>query len=65
VAEGVYEEVTDAIERQSALGLLATAEPAVLPATAEAPGVVFRLRLISKSGQFARRGSSGRSSEKG
>jgi nitroimidazol reductase NimA-like FMN-containing flavoprotein (pyridoxamine 5'-phosphate oxidase superfamily) len=57
VAEGVYEEVSDVTERQAALALLSTVEPAILPATPEAPGIVFRLRLTEKSGRFARRES--------
>jgi nitroimidazol reductase NimA-like FMN-containing flavoprotein (pyridoxamine 5'-phosphate oxidase superfamily) len=65
VAEGVYEEVTDAAERRAALGLLAAAEPATLPTAAAAPGVVFRLRLIDKTGRFARHESSDRSGERG
>lgn len=51
VAEGVYEEVRDAVERRVALALLAAAAPVVLPATADASGVVFRLRLTAKAGR--------------
>jgi uncharacterized protein len=55
VAEGRFEELTDPAERRAALGLLATAEPAVLPAAAGAAGVVFRLRLTAKTGRFVAR----------
>jgi nitroimidazol reductase NimA-like FMN-containing flavoprotein (pyridoxamine 5'-phosphate oxidase superfamily) len=65
VAEGVCEEVVDATERQAALALLSTAEPAILPTTPEAPGIVFRLRLTEKSGRFARRGARGPSGGRG
>jgi nitroimidazol reductase NimA-like FMN-containing flavoprotein (pyridoxamine 5'-phosphate oxidase superfamily) len=55
VAEGIYEEVTDAIERRAALGLLAAAEPVTVPPSS-APSVVFRLRLTEKTGRFTRQG---------
>jgi nitroimidazol reductase NimA-like FMN-containing flavoprotein (pyridoxamine 5'-phosphate oxidase superfamily) len=52
VAEGVYEELRDPLERRLALHLLAKATPAATPPTTTATGVVFRLRLTEKSGRF-------------
>jgi nitroimidazol reductase NimA-like FMN-containing flavoprotein (pyridoxamine 5'-phosphate oxidase superfamily) len=52
VAEGVYEELRDPLERRLALHLLAKAAPVVLPPTDAATDVVFRLRLTEKSGRF-------------
>jgi len=58
VAEGVGEEVADPAERRVALGLLALADPMVLPA--ESAGVVVRLRLTAKSGRRVAAGAWGR-----
>lgn len=55
VADGSYEEVTDSAERGTALRLLAAAEPAIVSAAEDAPGVVFRLKLTAKSGRFVSR----------
>jgi nitroimidazol reductase NimA-like FMN-containing flavoprotein (pyridoxamine 5'-phosphate oxidase superfamily) len=53
VAEGVYEELTDAAERQAVHRLLHGLAPAALPAAV--PGVLFRLRLSEKTGRYVRR----------
>ena len=53
VAEGVFEELTEAAEQQAALARLAGAAPDASRATAG--GVVFRLRLTEKSGRAVRR----------
>ena len=55
VADGRYEEVTEPAERGAALRLLAAAEPTVVSAADDAPGVVFRLRLTAKTGRFVGR----------
>ncbi len=57
VAEGVYEELTDAYRRRAALALLNGHGPGPVPRVTDASSrlVVFRLRLTDKSGRFERR----------
>lgn len=52
VAEGVFEELTEHEERQTALRLLERAKPVVVPPRKEIADVVFRLRLTTKTGRF-------------
>jgi uncharacterized protein len=55
VAEGVYEELHDEVERRTALRLMAGTTPTVAPAGDVPSGVVFRIRLTEKSGRFVLR----------
>ena len=55
VAEGRFEEVTDAMARRAALDLLAGADPVVLADEASVAGVAYRLRLTTKAGRWVRR----------
>jgi nitroimidazol reductase NimA-like FMN-containing flavoprotein (pyridoxamine 5'-phosphate oxidase superfamily) len=55
VAEGVYEELHDEVERRTALRLMAGTAPTVAPAGDVPPGIVFRIRLTEKSGRFVLR----------
>src|SRR5215207_2533292 len=49
VAEGIYEELHDEVERRAALQLMAGTAPEVAPVEDTAPSVVFRLRLTDES----------------
>ena len=57
VAEGLYEELTDERQRQTAFDLVNGTGPGLVPRGLVASGqlVVFRLRLTEKSGRFERR----------
>ena len=50
VAEGIFEELTEPGERELALRLMAKAWPVAVPP--EATGIVYRLRLTTKTGRF-------------
>jgi nitroimidazol reductase NimA-like FMN-containing flavoprotein (pyridoxamine 5'-phosphate oxidase superfamily) len=57
IAEGEYEELNDASARREALSRLGLLNENLTPRTLDASGgtVVFRLRLLEKSGRFERR----------
>ena len=57
IAEGTYEELIDDTCRQTAVDHLARAVGAMVPRTIDASRnmVVFRIRLLSRSGRFERR----------
>jgi uncharacterized protein len=52
VAMGIFEEVTDAGERQAVLGWLGGAMPNESRAGDDGTGIIFRLRLTEKTGRF-------------
>lgn len=57
IAEGEYEELVDESSRREALARLGLRSENLTPRTLDASGgtVVFRLRLLEKSGRFERR----------